>query len=273
MRWKPWATRGSFALVGFLAGVVVSQLTLQPRVSEEQPSAALSGVSKRPGVAATSGSAAQGGSIPQEEALERALANSWLSGLQLAAKVASLESLLEGLREHEVDGEQMVARIISTMSDREIQSIVASAAHLSPEELDEVRDMRAFAMRLAEVAMEGIVEPGEEANEARRVVFTTRPETVDPESVARDRFESNENRIYAVFPTDHYGQDAVMMKWYRRDRPQILLFERYPIQRGEAYGYVWLNRTEGWEPGEYQVDLYAADETMTRLARGRYTVQ
>ena len=159
------------------------------------------------------------------------------------------------------------------MSDRELHSIVASLAHLSPEVLDEVTDVRAFAARLAEVAMEDIVEPGTEMSDADRVVFATRPTVADPGSLAWDRYDVDDSRIYAFFPTDHYEQDAVMVRWFRSDRPQILAFERYPINSGDAYGHVWLHPKGGWEPGQYQVDVYSADEEVTPLAQGRYAVE
>ena len=64
-----------------------------------------------------------------------------------------------------------------------------------------------------------------------------------------------------------------MIRWLRTDRPQILLFERHPITPGDAYSYVWLRPKDGWEPGQYQVDVYSADEEVTSLAQGRYTVE
>jgi hypothetical protein len=132
--------------------------------------------------------------------------------------------------------------------------------------------MPAFAARLAEVAMEDIVEPAGEPSGAIRVLFTTKPETRDPQVLARERFTTQEPRIYAVFPTAGYTHDTVMIKWYRTDPPQILLFRRYDIRPGDAYGFVWLQPKQSWEPGSYRVEVYAADEAVTRLARGRYQV-
>ena len=220
--------------------------------------------------------AERGSFVSREEELQQTLTDSWHTIFEFAEKVDSLELLVEKLRKQELDARQIVAGAISTMSDRELHSIVASLAHLSPEVLDEMTDMRAFAVRLAEVAMEDIVEPGREMSDADRVVFTTRPPrptTVDPESVAWDRFDADDSQIYAFFPTDDYEQDAVMIKWLRSDRPQILLFERYPIDPDDTHGYVWLRPKDGWEPGQYQVAVYAADEEVTLLAQGRYSVE
>jgi hypothetical protein len=211
--------------------------------------------------------------VSGEQDLEQALADSWHTMLELAEKVESLELLVERFREQELDASRIVDDAISTMSDRELHTVVGSLAHLSPEELDEVSDMRAFAARLAEVAMQDTVVPGREMSAADRVVFDTRKTTRNSGTLARDRFDAGDSRIYAFFPTDHYERDTVMIKWLRGDRNQILAFERYPIRPGDAHGYVWLRPRGGWEPGQYQVDVYAADEEVTLLAHGRYRVE
>jgi hypothetical protein len=218
------------------------------------------------------GPAAPAPTSNREQELEEALEGSWLATLRLATKVDSLESLLAELQGGELDYRGLVRSAVANLGERQLETIVASTAQLSPEDLEEVSDLPAFATRLAEVAMEDVVEPSAPATGAQRVMFTTAPETREPEIVARSSFTSDQRRIYAVFPTAEYERDAVMMKWYRSDPPQILLFERYPIRPGEAYGYVWLQPKEGWEPGHYQVDIFAADEAVTRLARGHYTV-
>jgi hypothetical protein len=252
-------------LVAFLAGVAADHFVFAPVVSDESRPTLAGGQAATPGDPAAS--------TAREQALEEALEGSKLTTLWLAARADSLEALLEGLRGGDLDHRRVVDHAIENLDEQELRSIVASAANLSPEELEEVQDLPAFAARLAEVAMEDMLEPGEPVTGANRVVFTTTPETRDPEARARSRFAREQNRIYAAFPTADYEQDSVMIKWYRSDPPQILLFERYPIRRGEAHGFVWLQPTGGWEPGRYQVDIYAADEAVTRLAQGRYTIE
>ena len=259
---RPWMLGCAAALATFIAGFGVGRFTADPRALDPASDS-------RHAVATPTGAASPDGA---ETVPEDALADSWLALLRLAAEVDSLESLVETLREQKLDPERVVQSGLDHMSDRELESIVTSAVHLSAEELGEVRDLRAFAARLAEVAMEGVLEPGGERGPGDRVLLTTSPDTEDPEAVASDRFDPDQSRIYAVFPTDHYEEAAVMVKWYRRDTPRILLFERYPITPGDAYAYVWLQPKQGWDPGDYQVDVYAIDEAVTLLSRGRYTV-
>lgn len=254
----------AISLAAFLAGAALGRFAFGPGACEERCA-----TPAQPQAADPSQTA---GSNARERELERALESSWLDMLRLAAKVDSLETLLEELQGGELDHRQLVQSAIANLGERELRSIVASAASLNAEELEAIEDMPAFAARLAEVAMEDIVEPGADPAGADRVFFTTSPETNDPASLARSRFTPQEARIYAVFPTADYAQGAVMIKWFRSDPPQILLFKRYAIRPGDRYGYVWLQPKGGWEPGPYHVDVYAADEAVTRLARGHYNV-
>ena len=83
---------------------------------------------------------------------------------------------------------------------------------------------------------------------------------------------SGDGRIYATFPMEGYRGDEVFVKWYRSDDPEILLFDRYLIQREADYNYVWLDNETGWREGEYRVEFYSADEAMEKIAVGRYDI-
>ncbi len=207
----------------------------------------------------------------REANLDSALTESGLANLQLAARIRSLEAMVGEVSEG--DRSQLVGRVISTLSDQDLQSILASTAHLSPDEIGDVRDLRGFSERLAEIAMEDTLQPGNNVAGAEHVVFTSSPEIGDLDSAARERFNPDEPQIYAVFATEDFEGDTVMIKWYRRDQPQILLFQRYSIVPRERHGYVWFRPDGDWERGQYAVDIYSGDEAMTTLASGHYTVQ
>ena len=64
-----------------------------------------------------------------------------------------------------------------------------------------------------------------------------------------------------------------MVKWYRRDRPEILLFQRYSVVPGDPNGYVWFSPDGSWCPGQAKAEIYTGDETMTLLASGHYWIQ
>jgi hypothetical protein len=131
-----------------------------------------------------------------------------------------------------------------------------------------------FAYRLSEIAMSGIVEPDEEDDEQAPTVFFTRtPERNDPKAVGRHSFGSDEHRIYAVFERGGYNGEQIMVKWFRTDKPEILLFGRYPVTPDQEFSWVWLEKREGWDHGRYQVDVFSGNEAMTPIARGQFTVE
>jgi len=199
-----------------------------------------------------------------EARLEAALTESWLARLRLAAKLHELRDAPRAELSEILDAG------LSSLSDRELESILASTVRLDAEEIGELKDLRAYSARLAEIAMADVLRPEVPDAAAQRVVFGTAPDAGD--GAARAPFRPEAGRIYAVFPTAGDAGDAVMVKWYRRDRPEILLFQRYPIVPGDPRGHVWLRPAAGWEPGQYKVDVFTGDESLTPVASGHYRV-
>jgi len=64
-----------------------------------------------------------------------------------------------------------------------------------------------------------------------------------------------------------------MVKWHHTDELEIMVFGRHEIRQTGQAEYVWLQPHAGWESGDYRVDVYTGDETMTQLAMGRYSVE
>lgn len=169
--------------------------------------------------------------------------------------------------------EQVVEAIIAGMSDFELIDTVTGTELFSPEELDGMRDVRGFAERLAAIALSGVVAASSELPpRADAVTFARSVGADNAPASASEHFYSDAGRIYAVFPTDRYGRDSVLVKWQRLDRPELLVFDRYPIRAEDAYSYVWMNQPDRWDPGSYEVTMYAADETLEPIAVGGYDV-
>jgi hypothetical protein len=206
-------------------------------------------------------------------ALRKALSDSLARNTQLAGHVQFLEALLAALSEPAGDLDDLTQRTIAQMSDRELRTAIATTTELDEEDLEGVEDVHAYAARLAEIAMDGILSEADSPSGANRVLFATVAPRGDPSAVARDRFEPSDRIIYAIFPTGDYRDDYVTLKWYRTDVPQILMLDRHRIVPGDPHGWVWIRRPEDWEAGEYQVDVYSGDEGMRRIATGRYRVE
>jgi len=192
---------------------------------------------------------------------------------ELSSRVASLEALIDSLEAQRADVGVLGKQAISAMSDSEISAALMSTVQLSPDELGEVRDIRAFAERMLDVAMQGVTEPENDVPGTARVSFSENGPARGAKAAGPGaRFPAGRRRLYANFPTPDPGREQVLVKWFRTDRPRILLMQRYPLRAGDTSAYVWLEPEGGWEVGNYQVDVYAADEAVSPLASGRYEI-
>jgi hypothetical protein len=207
------------------------------------------------------------------EALRKALTDSLVQNTQLAGHVQFLEALIAALGEPADDLDDLTQRTIAQMDDRELRTAITTTTDLEPEDLEDVDDVQAYAARLAAIAMDGILSEANPPANADRVQFATAPPQGDPSAIARDRFERSERLIYAIFPTADYEHDYVTLKWYRTDEPQMLMLDRLRVVPEDPHGWVWIRRSEDWDAGQYQVDVYSGDEAMDRIAVGRYRVK
>jgi len=183
-----------------------------------------------------------------------------------------LESLIEDLQQGRNDFRALGEQAVAAMSDAELSATLMSTVRLSEEELGDVRDLRTFAGRMLEVAMLGVTEPGESLPEAEPIRFSRTARGGESGKTLGARFPEGRGRIFATFPVRDPTRGRVLVKWFRADRPHILLLQRYSLKPGEESGYIWLEPDGGWESGTYQVDVYAADEAATAIATGRYEI-
>ena len=124
---KPRTVWLGISLAAFLAGAALGRYAFRPGACEERCAT--------PAGLQAAGSGETTGANAREQELERALESSWLDTLRLAAKVDSLEALLAELQEGEIDHRQLVQSAIANLGERELRSIVTSAASLSTEEI------------------------------------------------------------------------------------------------------------------------------------------
>ncbi len=171
------------------------------------------------------------------------------------------------------DPTEVIGVVVDAMTRKELIASVSSFTDISPEKFKNSADPKALAQRLAQLAIEGLLHVGPETAQAAGVIFTDGlVPPVDGEVPAGVRKISGDGPVLASFPMGSYENDEVFVKWTRVDDPKIMLFNHYPIRPEEDFNYVWLSPKEGWEPGEYQVNFYSADDTLTPLAEGRYVI-
>ena len=171
------------------------------------------------------------------------------------------------------DPSEVIGVIVDRMTREELIASVSSFTEISPEKFKKSADPRALAQRLAQLAMEGLLLTAPQGGQVASVVFSNgRVPPADDEVPAGVRKIVGDGPVLASFPTGSYAKDEVFVKWIRVDDPKIMLFNHYPIRPEEDSNYVWLSPKEGWEPGEYQVNFYSADDGLTPLAEGRYVI-
>jgi len=210
---------------------------------------------------------------PDSDLTSEALAEAWMTNLWLTGKIRSLESAIDQIEALDVDPRLLADRVVSSLSQDELRATISMATRLGDEELDQIQDLDAFALRLTDIALEGTLVDEADPLDAGEVRFGTMQSGATDPAMLSNRFDPDERRIYAFFSAEDYAGREVMVKWYRTDQPKIMVFKRHAIRQSGEAEYVWLQPRAGWESGDYRVDVYSGDEAMTQLAMGRYSVE
>jgi len=219
-----------------------------------------------------SGEVETGPEPPRDSLEDQVLSSSVLEAFINENLGASRGELARLLGRFSADPGEIAGVIIDSMSEQELISSLTSFTDISPEKIQDSSDPHAYANRLLELAMEDLVrQPIPEMNEAERVHFSERSASEEERQEELTTFAGND-RILARFPMKGYEGGEVFVKWTRVDDPQIMLFNHYPIKPDAAFNYVWLEPKNGWEPGDYQVNFYTADDRLAPLATGHYTI-
>jgi len=137
-----------------------------------------------------------------------------------------------------------------------------------------VRDLRSYARKLSAIAMDGVLAPATPASEdIPTVLFADHVDAEGfPDEVWQNFGTGGEGRIYALFPSEGYTRDQVLVKWFREGDPELLLFARYPVDPGAPLSHVWMQRQAGWAEGPYVVEFYDPSESLQKIASGRYVI-
>jgi hypothetical protein len=182
--------------------------------------------------------------------------------------------LVRELAAHPGDPAEALGVAIDSLRDDEIIAALATATGIGAEELRDVRDPRAMAKRMSQIALEDVIRPsGERPPGLARVYFSEESLAGDPaESPAAATKFSGRSDLVATFPTAEYDLEQVFVKWTRLDDPEIVDFGPAPVIPGADYGEAWLRPDSALRPGRYKVGVFSADEAMRPLADGRYRV-
>lgn len=172
---------------------------------------------------------------------------------------------------------ETVNSIIDQMSDDELIAAVSSLSDFAKRDIKKAPDMRAYARRLSAIALGGFssevqAEPAPPGAEMIEVEFATKVNDGHAPEDAGRLFGEGQDRIYAVVPNSDIPKGQVLVRWSRVDQPQLMLFEKYGINRANDHSYVWFEPDDGFSQGEYRVDFYSSGGEMDHLGTGSYVV-
>jgi hypothetical protein len=129
-------------------------------------------------------------------------------------------------------------------------------------------DPQGFVGRLSRVAMNGIITPTVAEKPAQGAI-SFKPAAAYPEDVST--FAASSKTIFAVFDSSAYRDTRVLVKWYHTSSGRIVLFRQYEIA-DSASNYIWIDNKNGFENGNYRVEIYRVNEALSLLSSGEYQV-
>lgn len=209
-----------------------------------------------------------------EDRLRKRIVESEWENVELSSQLNFLQSILKGASVDGGEARDLIRATIAKLDDDQIAAVISMTTQIKPEALQEIQNLSSFAVRLADIAMDGPLTETEASEPGPTYAISFHSSVRDFGSGADSlrRIASDGGRLFAIFPTNRYPLDQVMVKWFRTDAPEIMLMKRYPINIGKDHNWVWFDPEEGWSPGSYQVDVYSGDEAMEKFAVGRYIV-
>lgn len=228
---------------------------------------------------------------PAPDPLQTAVPGAEPSPADPHARFTALLGEILGSRQPRVVGDwlagedpiELADAVIEEMSEQELIEAVAGLSSYPDEELRRYRDLRGFVRRLSRIALEP-EDPDPEDEKSKwyepfvypyEIEFSTLVNLNEDNTtrIAQSSFATSVAKIYAVFPTQAYAGDHVLVRWRRTDQPSLLLLDRYPILVEDHTSYVWLRFPEGWPEGEYHVSVFTDGERPRPLAGGEFGVQ
>ena len=203
-----------------------------------------------------------------------------------SAARAALQAILAGRSGGgSADPAVLVGEVLDRMNDAQVRSALSQLLGLQTRDLEGIRDLRDYAQRLAVLAGRGVIDAQPSGGPAAESVqFSNGVDAMGAPTETAGRFDgAAKDRIYALFPTEDYASDKVLVKWYRATEPvsiadelqgppRLLLFGRYAVHPGEKVSHVWLSQDGSWTPGDYAVEIYDPAEPLVKLAEGRFIV-
>jgi hypothetical protein len=193
------------------------------------------------------------------------------TALASAARSGRIEALLEEIESRNLDPRTSIEQAIAESSDQDLATVLSAVTRIDEEELLAAGDLRPFASRLVDVALDGLAGPSSEPEPSRRVLFTATTGGFDPESSSQSTFPTDQGRIFARIELGDHDGDRVLVKWLNADTRRVHSLQSMAYDPDQPL-WSFLARDADWDRGRYEVSFYSQDSKMTLLGRGAFTI-
>lgn len=193
------------------------------------------------------------------------------TALALAARSGRIEALLDEFESRNLDPRSSIEQAIAESSDQELATVLSAVTRIDEDELLATGDLRPFASRLVDVALDGLAGPSSESEPSRRVLFSATTGDFDPESSAQSSFPTDQGRIFARIDLGDHDGNRVLVKWLNADTRRVHSLQSMSYDPDQPL-WSFLARDADWDPGRYEVSFYSQDSKMTLLGRGAFTI-
>ena len=227
--------------------------------------------------ASSSTPAAQAGTLPQKLSslarLQSALAGAPQDQQDTAAQLLAFAGDGDFGRLDAVSAEQveaLAATLLEVAGDDDLTQLLEEGIHLPPGFL---RDRPNPARAVADLfqAVKGTGDP----TISRGLVFTDRCEENGAATGNVHVLPEGTRRVYAAFENAGglHGLENVFAVWRNPSDARMVFAEYEPVHSGTAFNYVWLDLSDGWPAGHYELALYHPQRTTELLASRSFNVR
>lgn len=89
---------------------------------------------------------------------------------------------------------------------------------------------------------------------------------------SNDTFSVDRKKLYSHFDLEYYPYKSVLVKWYKEGSETPILFRYFNINTYSSENHIWINNNDGWGGGQYNIEIYSADELPQLLSAGSYQI-
>lgn len=158
--------------------------------------------------------------------------------------------------------------VLSQMPEQEVEHYLSKAFPLS--NFGSIQNKKQFAERLLEeLSSEDIV--SKEDVQGKLVLSRNLSNTLQSENLSQIY---RNQQIVAHYDTlgKLSKNDQVFVKWVNKDSGEVLLFTPQPVNSQSDQNWVSYAPPDGWKPGEYAIQYYQVNDTLTPIAQADYTI-